>query len=439
MGKIKLAEPPCVSVIIPAYNASAFIDACITSVENQTIKNLEIICVDDGSTDDTPQRLNERRKRNASIIVVRQENRGPGAARNAALRIARGEFVSFLDADDYYYDSSALEMMVRACAGRPADICGSYRKNDRDGRIEDDPLLRETELPADGKIIEYDAFQEDFYYQSFLFRRSLLKDNHITFPDYRRFQDPPFFLRAMLAAQRFLALPVTLYCYRIGHQDYKKLGKKIRFTLLGMTDNLRLAREHGLERLYQREITRLNTIFYFDIMENLSDEIITMLLEIKKMGRSFAGEMEIKALKDLYELPRRHQDVLDACSYLSKLFEILQRENGFEEYLREKQIRKVAVYGLGKYGRILLTLLNCTSVRVVAVIDRNPEQKCQTIRLIRPDETIPECDAVIVSPVRSEEIVSFLKEKNVCNILLLRDLTDEILNRKNLKTDKGEV
>ena len=87
------------SVIIPAYNSAPYLKECIESVLNQTFKNLEIIVVDDGSTDETPDILN---KYSDTITWIRQENAGPSAARNRGLEIAKGKYLCFLDADDRY-------------------------------------------------------------------------------------------------------------------------------------------------------------------------------------------------------------------------------------------------------------------------------------------------------------------------------------------------
>jgi len=92
-----------VSVIIPLYNKGKYVERTITSVLAQTYQPYEIIVVDDGSTDDGPEKV--LKLNNPRIILVRQDNRGPGAARNAGLAMAKGKYVSFLDADDEWYSS----------------------------------------------------------------------------------------------------------------------------------------------------------------------------------------------------------------------------------------------------------------------------------------------------------------------------------------------
>ena len=92
---------PLISVIIPVYNVEKYLNKCITSVVEQTYKNLEIIIVDDGSTDQSPEICDEWEKRDGRIQVVHSSNGGAGKARNTALDMATGDYVTFVDSDDY--------------------------------------------------------------------------------------------------------------------------------------------------------------------------------------------------------------------------------------------------------------------------------------------------------------------------------------------------
>ena len=91
---------PQMSVIIPVYNAEEYVEDCIRSVFNQGVENVEIICVDDGSSDNSVAMIQQLAEQDHRIRVVRQENRSAGAARNHGMKYARGTYVHFLDADD---------------------------------------------------------------------------------------------------------------------------------------------------------------------------------------------------------------------------------------------------------------------------------------------------------------------------------------------------
>ena len=90
-----------VSIIIPVFNAAPYLDKCLSSVTNQRLKNIEIICVDDGSTDRSLEILSKYEKNDARIRIIRQKNSGVSAARNKGILNAKGEYIAFLDADDF--------------------------------------------------------------------------------------------------------------------------------------------------------------------------------------------------------------------------------------------------------------------------------------------------------------------------------------------------
>lgn len=113
-----------VSVIIPIFNGEDNLTSCLKSVFSQTLKEIEVICVDDGSTDNTVEMLKVWQKENANLIIKTQQNAGAGAARNLGLSVATGEYVAFMDADDWYPDASSLEVLYEKAKENHALVCG---------------------------------------------------------------------------------------------------------------------------------------------------------------------------------------------------------------------------------------------------------------------------------------------------------------------------
>ncbi|MEJ2140489.1 MAG: glycosyltransferase family A protein, partial [Gammaproteobacteria bacterium] len=126
MHNKSLNQPP-VSVIVPAYNVGPYIDQCLRSLKSQSLQSIQIIVVDDGSTDDTPERIQALQNgEGPSIEVVRQENAGLSAARNAGMALATGQYIGFVDADDWvsprmfeklYCKAVETDSEVVVCAG----------------------------------------------------------------------------------------------------------------------------------------------------------------------------------------------------------------------------------------------------------------------------------------------------------------------------------
>ena len=92
---------PLVSVLIPVYNVEDYLERCLDSVLNQTLTQIEVICVNDGSTDRSPEILKEYQENDSRIVIVNKQNGGLPSARNAGIEKARGEYVGFVDSDDY--------------------------------------------------------------------------------------------------------------------------------------------------------------------------------------------------------------------------------------------------------------------------------------------------------------------------------------------------
>ena len=274
-----------VSVIIPVYNMASFVEECICSVQRQTLKDIEIIVVDDGSTDNSRDIIANCCVHDDRIQLLCQENCGAGPARNLGLSIASGDYVAFLDSDDYYYAPDALERMVNACERNQIPICASYRNELKNGRIVQANMFYEFgELPPEGRKISFSEYQNDFFYQSYIYQRAFLQRYSISFPNYRRYEDPPFLFKALDCAKDVWLIPTTLHCYRKGHQNWKQNGIYVADSLSGLRDNLLLA-ERKYPKLYQELINRIQRMYWQDIINNPSPRLNQVLLQINAIAQ----------------------------------------------------------------------------------------------------------------------------------------------------------
>lgn len=130
-------KKPLISIIIPVYNAAQTLSRCLDSVLRQDYRKLEIILVDDGSTDNSPEIIQEYKKRDPRIILLRKPNGGVSSARNAGLAIASGDFLTFIDPDDYM-ESGQIPYLLSLIEKYDADISISqYLFDDGNGNIDD--------------------------------------------------------------------------------------------------------------------------------------------------------------------------------------------------------------------------------------------------------------------------------------------------------------
>lgn len=138
---------PLVSVVVPIYKVEAFLDRCISSVVQQTYRNLEIILVDDGSPDRCPQICDDWARADCRIKVIHKENAGLGMARNTGIECATGSYVYFLDSDDYI-DPETIEETVRSAREHSAEIVLFGRK-----WINQNKEIFRLEVPSSGKMV----------------------------------------------------------------------------------------------------------------------------------------------------------------------------------------------------------------------------------------------------------------------------------------------
>lgn len=271
-----------VSIIIPVYNCEKYILECLDSVCRQTLSNIEVICIDDGSVDHSCHIIQEYSESDNRVKVVRQQNQGAGSARNLGLQLATGEYVAFLDADDFYFEDNALEALFNTCVQNKVRACGSRMKLLRNGCVADDMTLREVkEAAAKVTVLEYQDFQFDYGYTGFLFQREMLVKNNIQFPQYRRFQDPPFLVRAMYAAASFTFSDAALYCYRVPVMMKRFDKEKTEDLLKGLRDNLLFAHVHKLKKLFHTTLMRVEYEYYSILCRfaDWTDMVMMQLLE----------------------------------------------------------------------------------------------------------------------------------------------------------------
>lgn len=267
-----------VSVIIPVYNVEKYIEECLNSILNQTLKEIEIICIDDGSTDNSLNILQEYAQKDKRIHVETQQNQGPAVARNKGLRLATGEFVIFMDSDDLYPERDVLETLHTKAIQNKAQICGGQLVSfDSTGKTYDNPIYR---FNKEG-FINYIDYQTDYGYTRFLFKRSLLINHDISFPLQRQFEDPVFFVLAMICAYKFYAIQKTVYHYRMNHKKIHWDSDKIKDALKGFETNLLLSKQFGLNKLHAATAQRLkDDWFAIPIIQNLYHK--SVLKQLKK-------------------------------------------------------------------------------------------------------------------------------------------------------------
>lgn len=260
---------PKVSIIVPVYNVEKYLDRCVSSLRNQTLKDIEIILVDDESSDSSPAMCDEFANLDSRIKVIHKKNEGAGIARNAALEVVTGEYIGFADSDDYVHEDM-FETLYKKAVEYNSDLVMSgvlyvggimfkseqecIRKTyfENDTHFETIEELRELKMGIVGSMPEDE--EDSKYGMSVwknLFKSDIIKDNHITFQSERQMmsEDALFMIDYISCIKRATGIKEAFYNYCRNEDSISKSYKKDR-----LEKSLVFATE--VEKRFEKDISK---------------------------------------------------------------------------------------------------------------------------------------------------------------------------------------
>lgn len=222
-----------VSVIIPVYNAEKYLEQCLSSLCGQTFTDMEVICVDDGSTDASPEILKSFKEKDNRIRVLTQENQYAGAARNNGMKIAQGEYLLFLDADDFF-EETLVEKVYNQGKKMEADIVlfGAKQYNGKTGCVSPAPwYLKNEAVPEENPFSRKTQAADVFGIATpapwtKLFRKEFIESQGISFQALQNSNDVYFTLTALALAEKITCVEEELVFYRVGVAESLQGSKK---------------------------------------------------------------------------------------------------------------------------------------------------------------------------------------------------------------------
>ena len=358
-------QNPIISVIVPVYNVRDYLSKCLDSILSQTFSNFELICVNDGSTDDSRKILEEYKKRDSRIIIIDKKNGGLSSARNAGMKVAKGEFFSFIDSDDWV-DKTMLEKLYKSIEDTNSDIsiCAVHRFDETKQQTDDSTpyyTLEFFDKTFDNRAFSYKdtkPFIMDVCVMAWnkLYRRTLIEKCNAVFPEGFIFEDGPFFFSIFFKTQRISIVRDFLYYYRINRKNsiIQKAGKKF-LDVIDVTemmfneikdledfDEFRYTffRKKAEDFIYRFE--HLNRKYKKDFAKKLREES-SLISEAKLLRQSVRGKFRynyflfnnlLKGSILYYEIQKFK------IKFMYKVMEILYKEEGFYFFKYKKHILK---------------------------------------------------------------------------------------------------
>lgn len=231
-------KQPSISIIVPVYNVEPYLDCCVQSLLNQTIKDVEIILVDDSSPDNCPQMCDEYAQRDQRIKVIHKQNGGLGFARNSGLEKATGRYVTFVDSDDYV-EADTYESLITVAEKHQLDILrfgldrfcheGVFTEQNHDRTLtivkeRDDIRQLSLQIFSDQLFPYKNSLFSGGSVCTALFRTQILKDNRLVFHSERELvsEDFVYTYECYKYAKRIGNIPYTYYHYRLNPSSLTK-------------------------------------------------------------------------------------------------------------------------------------------------------------------------------------------------------------------------
>lgn len=335
---------PLLSILIPVYNAEAYLEDCLESVTSQDYANIEIICIDDGSTDRSHSILEEWQRKDDRIIILQQENRGPSAARNKGIKASSGDYIAFVDADD---------IVKHNIYTKSIDI---IKENELDALLfafETFPCgcIRQHNFPTNVVMDYHQLFASNAHIQSsndlcfsvrIIFRSSVIKDNHLEFDEEIRYgEDMVFNIEAICNSKRIMTISDALYMYRKNENGAMSQKHKPYFesSLVKAYDvKMNQIKKYGIDDIgkYRKDMAEYyikeiipQMIFseYNRPGQNDISSAIKRILSLKMIRNYF----DIVGFRNLYSSPKAY------IMYLAQKFKIVSLvKYGYDKANRKK-------------------------------------------------------------------------------------------------------
>lgn len=407
---------PNISVVIPIFNAEPYLEECLDSIVKQSLRNIEIICINDGSTDDSLNILHHYAEYDNRIQIIDKPNSGYGSTVNLGIDKSIGEYISIIEPDDYVMPEM-FHTLYETAKTQDLDVVSSnYQWFWKDGQA---TVYKEYRVFGDcdnyNKIINAEIcpgiFEGGFINPAGLFRRDFLNQYHIRHSSTpgAAFQDRGFCFLVLAMAERIVVLEDKFYCYR--HDNpHSSIAKATNYRTV--------LKEYQLlkEQIEERNLRQYLDGYYYKAYSSYR-YTFSRCAEDEKLNYLLMLSDELNTWSDSQRLPKTWQEEIEMIKKSPK--EFLERFLGLREELRHLLMpyEKVLIYGAGVIGKRIfdeLDALNQQKVIGFAVTDtkeNDSSYKGMPVRCI--EEFVEEKDTLAVVIAVTEKYREEIREKLV--------------------------
>ncbi len=294
-----------ISVIVPVYNVDKYLYKCVSTILKQTLKEIEIICVNDGSTDSSLNILKDFKKEDERIIIIDKKNGGYGTACNKGLEAASGEYISIIESDDFI-DEHMFENLYDIAVNNNADIVKSAYYEYKESKDEEEESVNKInwsmQYNMPNRVFTIDEYPQFLYFHpsiwSCIYKTSFIKNNNIKFvePKGAGWADNPFQVKTLCLADRICYTDRAYYYYRLTNDNSSSTVVNINNPfdrsreIHSFLEKNNINNENMLANLYKREFSYIDIVLSC-ITEDMFDYSYKKVKElISRMDKSIIYE-----------------------------------------------------------------------------------------------------------------------------------------------------
>lgn len=451
-----------ISIIMPVYNAERYLEDSVADILQQTYQNFELICVDDGSGDQSLKILKEFASMDSRIVVLKQEKQGAGAARNKGLEYATGKYVLFLDADDRF-KPIMLERALAEAQKKELDILlfdAECFDSDTGEKLDSEWIIKRWCIPSKAVFSSNDCEDNIFNLShnvawNKLFRMDFIKDNHVKFQNVTYENDTFFVCVALVLANRIAFLDYKLLSYRQNESNsLSSVGVRQKFPLVICDVLITMKKEFiekGIYSKYKKSFANLAAEkLSWSLSRIINEEHELLFNTVKKEMLTKCDIVSLEKQDYYYESVYDDISAIMNCStYLEYVFMMLTKvKKDFGELLsyskrlekdyynikrwkkwnfemeKIKPDSKIIIYGAGDVGMdYYQQFKSCGKYQIVAWVDKRYKEieakdiKIQSPKVIRQYDydyiIVAVADSNLNREIRSE-LMNFVDESKLC-------------------------
>ncbi len=432
---------PKISIVMPVYNASKYLEEALCSVLGQTFTDYELICINDCSTDGSLETLRTYQETDSRISILNNpEHRGAAYSRNRGMKVARGEYLVFLDGDDIF-DETMLMKAYRTAKEKQADIVtyqylhvsSENMHNKINREYSEGYMNRYCRQPF--SLSEYEPaelLQFPLGPWNKLYRRSLIEDNHLTFQDLPSGNDLYFVFMAILLSKKTVMVEDSHVMVYV--RDHFTSGR-ISLNRDPMC-TYRAFMKVGQELNGRNIFNRLSGHFYYRVFYSLRDALLVD--RNRERAKRFYDFLQAEGIDNLRAIDRQCYDKLE--EYIKNIFQcFIDYDFASGWYLEENILKlflhqnlekvkvlferyefcgdKIAIWGAGENGRVLLEFCRRHNLHVSAVVDRSKDKQGTELygfKIASLQEISDDIQVIIISACFIyEDVVRAVGDKNI--------------------------